>query len=212
MKNPKCGQGSCYDNIPYTCKCDVGYKGEFCNERINPDFCATTTEPLCLNGGECMSTPGAVIAYVCLCPDGYEGYNCGEAIVVSTQPLQTEPTTEENQVVLGVVIGVASILILIAIVISGLICCMRSRNRQFKHYEDDEAGQFCEAEEEFEPKIVRNVAPIQSRTSKLSPTKSKNHSTHALAAVDSCVGSDTTAAPPSYNEVIDSRRDMAVLH
>ena len=205
--------------MPYTCECDAGYTGEYCTERINSDICATNNEPLCLNGGKCQSTPGAASDYVCHCSSGFEGYNCGEQIV----KIVTEPVEEstENQIVLGVVVGVASILIVIAIVISALICCMRSRNRQFKHYNDDETGQLSIAEQEAfvaEPKIVRNSenASIPSRTSKSPRTITK--SAHSKAnivksiAVNIPSAHNDTTSPPSYNEVIDSRHDSALLH
>uniref|UniRef100_A0AC34QVJ9 Notch n=2 Tax=Panagrolaimus sp. JU765 TaxID=591449 RepID=A0AC34QVJ9_9BILA len=68
----KCKHGQCYSDINgnFSCICDKGFTGEFCDEDI--DECEDNR---CYKG-KCINTPGS---YLCECSLGWEGENCDVA-------------------------------------------------------------------------------------------------------------------------------------
>merc|ERR1719205_405156 len=55
-----------------TCSCPAGFTGQFCENDV--DECrATSGAPVCMNGGQCVNTPGS---FQCRCPAGFSGRRC----------------------------------------------------------------------------------------------------------------------------------------
>lgn len=81
---PGCEHGDCINNEPWTCGCQTGYGGFTCNERL--DWCEQITrstsnqtdlsQPICQNGGTCISVEQSGGSYRCHCSLGYTGKHC----------------------------------------------------------------------------------------------------------------------------------------
>ena len=68
LLNPNCNNGSCVDGVGiFTCECNAGFTGEFCDQDIHE--CETAG---CQNG-ECEDLIGV---YQCLCYPGWTGELC----------------------------------------------------------------------------------------------------------------------------------------
>jgi len=74
-----CVHGTCGINA---CKCELGYKGEYCNEDINE-----CDKSPCKNGGTCTNSDGS---YSCKCQDGWTGKNCDQEINLCETPKKYE--------------------------------------------------------------------------------------------------------------------------
>jgi len=72
-----CQNGTCVDGIlTYTCNCNAGYNGTYCNNVINN--CASGP---CYNGATCINQ---VNSYNCTCASGYTGTYCQTKSSAST--------------------------------------------------------------------------------------------------------------------------------
>ena len=61
--------GTCIDAVnSYTCNCDLGYSGDYCETNI--DECASIP---CQNGGTCTD---GINSYTYICVPGHAGDNC----------------------------------------------------------------------------------------------------------------------------------------
>ncbi|XP_066913670.1 uncharacterized protein [Clytia hemisphaerica] len=67
----ECGNGLCSRNG--TCSCDVGFKGDSCDQEVETGHC----DPVCGEHGYCMKNDS------CKCDDGWQGYKCQHQIECS---------------------------------------------------------------------------------------------------------------------------------
>lgn len=70
-RSENCRHGKCRDNQPFTCECEAGWGGIFCERDL--EYC--TRHKPCMHGGVC--TNGGLRAdFTCRCPKGYIGSTC----------------------------------------------------------------------------------------------------------------------------------------
>uniref|UniRef100_A0A7I4YUA3 Delta-like protein n=1 Tax=Haemonchus contortus TaxID=6289 RepID=A0A7I4YUA3_HAECO len=74
-RSEACRHGKCRDNQPFTCACEPGWGGIFCERDL--EYC-TRHDP-CKNGGVC-SNGGVQSDFTCRCPEGYVGTTCEIAV------------------------------------------------------------------------------------------------------------------------------------
>ncbi|WKY10862.1 hypothetical protein Q1695_002874 [Nippostrongylus brasiliensis] len=70
-RSDKCRNGKCRDNKPFTCECEPGWGGIFCERDL--EYC-TRHQP-CKNGGVC-SNGGVRSDFTCRCEKGFMGSTC----------------------------------------------------------------------------------------------------------------------------------------
>ncbi|KAE9551386.1 hypothetical protein FO519_005394 [Halicephalobus sp. NKZ332] len=73
----KCKNGKCFSESStgnFSCLCEKGFSGEFCDEDI--DECEEKHPSRCYKG-KCINTEGS---YLCQCDPGYEGPNCDKQV------------------------------------------------------------------------------------------------------------------------------------
>ncbi|KIH62974.1 EGF-like domain protein [Ancylostoma duodenale] len=70
-RSENCRHGTCRDNQPFTCACEPGWGGIFCERDL--EYC-TRHQP-CKNGGVCTNG-GVRTDFTCQCPEGFVGATC----------------------------------------------------------------------------------------------------------------------------------------
>ena len=133
---------------------------------------------------------------------------------------QPEVVDQPDQIVLGIVIGVAIVLVVIGLLIGGFICWIRSRNSHFKHHSSSEPDQIMESEQFVDPEIsvltsVPGTSGTQSPKTKVYFEKCKNSTSSQTKQQINALESLETE-PPSYEEVLidrkkDSRDDSQII-
>ncbi|CAG0913616.1 unnamed protein product [Notodromas monacha] len=102
---PGCKRGTCRD--PWECKCEPGWGGFLCSDRL--DFCLKNPM-LCLNGGNCTSLPAEDGHYSCSCLPGFSGSRCQDSapglkassstsmplVVVTAIPIPVKESTDAS--------------------------------------------------------------------------------------------------------------------
>ena len=222
IAKPGCRYGTA--SKPYSCECLPGYTGDLCDQPIRPSRTACDLPNRCQNGGKCVSSIRSSSQYFCECPTGYTGYNCeieqSEVMTGSNTLEQPEVVDQPDQIVLGIVIGVAIVLVVIGLLIGGFICWIRSRNSHFKHHSSSEPDQIMESEQFVDPEIsvltsVPGTSGTQSPKTKVYFEKCKNSTSSQTKQQINALESLETE-PPSYEEVLidrkkDSRDDSQII-
>lgn len=184
----------------------------------------------CQNGGQCVSSNRN--QYFCKCPIGYTGYNCEQIVgepEVAAPITGSEPeivNDQPDQIVLGIVIGVAIVLVVIGLLIGGFICWIRSRTSHLK-YPESPADQIMETEQCLDPEQLSVLTSVQPGTSartkvyfeensKNSGNSTKNSKKSSKETENRTSLELENAEPPSYEEVLidrkkDSRDDSQII-
>ncbi|KAJ1363923.1 hypothetical protein KIN20_023888 [Parelaphostrongylus tenuis] len=70
-RNDKCRHGTCRDDQPFTCACELGWGGIFCERDL--EYCSRHRP--CKNGGVCTNG-GLSTDFTCQCPEPFAGLTC----------------------------------------------------------------------------------------------------------------------------------------
>lgn len=116
----------------YECKCMPGFTGRRCQA----PFVECPDGRQCLNGGECTETSQNSTVYTCVCPYGFEGKQCASPNEERTY--QKGPVTKDEPISHGGMVSIvlASLVVVVAIVLS--IRKKRRMGRSLPHSEFDD--------------------------------------------------------------------------
>ncbi|KAK6756333.1 hypothetical protein RB195_014628 [Necator americanus] len=70
-RSENCRHGTCRDNQPFTCACEQGWGGIYCERDL--EYCARHRP--CKSGGVCVNG-GVRTDFTCQCPEGFVGATC----------------------------------------------------------------------------------------------------------------------------------------
>ena len=218
IPKPGCKHGIA--SKPYSCECLSGFTGDLCDQPIRPSTSRSACDVnKCQNGGQCVESIRN--QYFCECPMGYTGYHCEIEAPEVTEPItesEKPDVAQPDQIVLGIVIGVAIVLVVIGLLIGGFICWIRSRNSHFKHH-SSEPDQIMESERCLDPDFnaLTSVPGTSGVKTKIYYENSKQNSKNSNNSTRQTINDvSPSTEPPSYEEVLidrkkDSRDDSQII-